>query len=94
MNQTIMMMYYNHMDHDWTLYNLNYHQMIQIIIQLAKNLSYLRIDSPECYFGGVAQKVEDYVYEKDLEVDNSEEYKILKKICKMENVIRNNDNVN
>lgn len=37
----------NQMDHDWTVCNANYHQMVQIMIQLVKNLSHLRIDAPE-----------------------------------------------
>ena len=80
-----MTMCYKQMDHDWTLCNANYHQMVQVMIQLVKNLQSKRIDAPELHPGGMIQEAEenanecenDCEYNQDLEVVSVKKRKML-----------------
>ena len=44
--------YYGQTDPDWRMWNANYHQIVQVMIQLVKNLSTLRIYAPEWHPSG------------------------------------------
>ena len=85
-------MHYKQMDHDQILCNANYHQMVQVMTQLVKNLSSLRIDTQEQYPVEILQKAEDDMHEQEREADRLHEWKMQGKTYEKRNIKGGNKN--
>lgn len=76
------------MDHYWKLCNANYHQMVQVMIQLVKNLSFLRIDTPEWHPRDILHKSEENACEQELEEVGLKDRNMPGKSCVTRNIKR------